>query len=182
MALLRREGMGPLLGRGEQIGYFGLLMAAITLLASSAFHRNLVWQTRTTVWEDVTLKSPGKARGYYNYGVYMQKYGDLNKALELYSRAIQIEPGKTEALVNRGNVYDDMALRQLALEDYGRALAFDPRNESAYFNRGVTFERLGLIPAALADYDQACGLGPERGCISREKLASRTGTVRPVPY
>ena len=46
------------------------IILVVLLYSLAAFTRNLVWEDDLTLWSDVIRKSPGKARGYNNIGVF----------------------------------------------------------------------------------------------------------------
>lgn len=98
------------------------------------------------------------ARDYCNHGVARQKKGDLDGALEDYSRAIELNP-------HDATPYNDRALVKIAkgdldgaLEDYDRALEISPRNIEIRDNRGVAKQKKGDLDGALADYNIAIKL------------------------
>ncbi|MEK6742221.1 MAG: tetratricopeptide repeat protein [Nitrospirota bacterium] len=151
---------------------------AIVLISSGiTLARNSDWRNGTSLWVAATAQSPGKARVFYNAGVYFHQQLQLDAALHYYSKAIELDPQKVEAFVNRGNLHDEQHRPGKASEDYDRALTIEPNNANARYNRGVLYERLGVLNAAAADYRESCiqgrPTGFRKGCESWERL-SRT--------
>jgi tetratricopeptide (TPR) repeat protein len=65
-------------------------LAFAALLAAHAFgvwRRNEVWDTRETLWLDVTRQSPRNGRGLMNYGLTQMAAGRFDVALEYFERA-----------------------------------------------------------------------------------------------
>ena len=58
--------------------------------------------------------------------------GDTAKAIEMYQRALLLDPNVYEAALFLGDVYFKLADHQKAGEWYGRAIAIDPDRETAY--------------------------------------------------
>jgi tetratricopeptide (TPR) repeat protein len=153
---------------------------AIVLICSGiTLARNSDWRSGTTLWVAAMAQSPGKARVFYNAGVYFHQHLQFDAALRYYSKAIELDPRKVEALVNRGNIYDEQQRPEMAAEDYERALSIAPYDANARYNRGVLYERLGVLNAAGADYGVSCTQGRPsgffKGCESLERLSGKSG-------
>jgi predicted O-linked N-acetylglucosamine transferase (SPINDLY family) len=86
--------------------------------------------------------------------------GDLDKAIDHYSRAIALKPDQAEPYYKRGNLLKDRGRMQAALDSYDAAIALDSNYGVAFCNRGVVLERLGRHAAALDSYDRAVALNP----------------------
>jgi tetratricopeptide (TPR) repeat protein len=92
------------------------ILATVILIAMTigTILRNHVWRSEVSLWEDVTAKSPNKARGYVILGVAYKNSGKLNQAIEMFKRADEVaraypqrqNPGAV-ALANLGGMYLD---------------------------------------------------------------------------
>ncbi len=141
-----------------------ILIFLIVLSLAATFTRNIDWQDEVAIWKDVVRKSPQKARGYYNLGIYYRRQKRIPEAIESYSKAIALDPKHTKARVNRGNVYDEQGEPLKAIIDYNAAIGINPEEASAYYNRGVTYNKIGQYKDAIADYQRSCELGYETAC------------------
>ena len=54
---------------------------------------------------------------------------EYKKAIDDYSKAIDIEPENAEYYCNRGRVYSIIGEYDKALADYGRAIELEPNND-----------------------------------------------------
>jgi protein O-GlcNAc transferase len=88
------------------------------------------------------------------------KNGDPEQAIELYARAIDLDPQFAPAYYKRGNLLKDRNQMEAALASYERAIALDSGYANAYCNRGVVMERLNRLEEARDSYDQAIILNP----------------------
>ena len=153
------------------------LFAIVLISSSITLARNSDWRNGSSLWVAAMAQSPGKARVFFNAGVYFSRQLQLDKALRCYSKAIELDPRKVKAFVNRGNIHDKQQRPGKAAEDYERALSIAPFDANARYNRGVLYEHLGVLKAAEADYRVACIEGRPagffKGCESLERL-SRT--------
>jgi tetratricopeptide (TPR) repeat protein len=85
---------------------------------------------------------------------------DPAKAIELYSKIIEIAPNIAEAYNNRGNIRKDMNDQDGALQDYNKAIELDPNNAKVYNNRGNIRKDMNDLDGALQDYNKAIELDP----------------------
>ena len=141
-----------------------LPLLIIILLSNATYARNKVWKNEVSLWSDVVMKSPGKARGFYNLGSAYHDEKKFDKAIENYTMAISLNPKYVKAYTNRGNAYDEKGQPDKAVEDYLKALSIDPHHTDAYFNLGVTYFRKGIFDNAIENFQKACSMGDERGC------------------
>ena len=92
---------------------------------------------------------------YNNKGVILVELGDLNQAVEAYSRAISLNPNFVDAYFNRANAYDLSGSHQLALNDYDQIINLDRADLFVWINRGVALKRLGKVTDSLISYAKA---------------------------
>lgn len=64
------------------------------------------------------------------------------KAIELYTEAIKLNPNYADAYSNRGRVYSKMIRYDQAIYDCNRAIEINPNNARAYYVRGGVYSDL----------------------------------------
>ena len=109
-------------------------------------------------------KSKDKIEEYKYYGIkgfIYYELGEKVKALELFSKAIELNPEDAAAYYNRGNSYAELKQYEKAIEDYSRAIALNPEDAAAYINRGNSYADLKQYEKAIKDYSRAIELNPE---------------------
>lgn len=94
---------------------------------------------------------------WYNKGIHEN---DLNKKIEYYSKAINIDPNFTLAYNNRGVVYKNLKRYDEAIADYNRAINTKPNFGMAYNNRGIAYFYLKKYNEAIADFTKTISLEP----------------------
>ncbi len=131
------------------------------ILAITAYKRNALWADRIVLWQDVVAKAPNTANAYVNLG-YAYKYaGRFDKALENYSKAIEIEPQNPTALNNIAGILIDLGRHE---ESLGFSLRIKPEHHAlvnAYMNIGTAYGALGSHELALLNLEKALTLEPE---------------------
>ncbi len=85
--------------------------------------------------------------------------GNFNKAIQLYTKAISVNPNNCTAYNNRGLVYYELKDYSTAISDYSTAIGKQPNCLGTIINRGVSYSRLGDYKNASKDARKACALG-----------------------
>jgi len=119
----------------------GLLITLIAVLSVVSYNRNQVWKNEETLWEDVTRKSPHKARAFDGLGVAYAKEGQFERAFLAFNKAIEIKPDFAEGYNNRGNAYRHQGNYTQALIDFNKAIALEPNYFQAYVNRAEVYKK-----------------------------------------
>lgn len=86
--------------------------------------------------------------------------GNINRALESYTKAIQLDPGNADSYYNLAFMYVELKEYDQARENFSKAIRFQERNYKAYYGRGFTFEVVGDIGNARKDYEKALEILP----------------------
>jgi|GEM_PF-4217482 len=95
---------------------------------------------------------------YFNKALEYHEKGDLNNAIEYYSKAISLKSDLYEAYSNRGLVYNDLGMYDKAIDDYNIALDNGVESAVLYNNRGLAYFNKGMYEEALFDYKNALRL------------------------
>lgn len=101
---------------------------------------------------------PIPAQRYYEQGLTYQQAGNLERAAESFTQALQVDPNFGAAYVARGTVHLAQRALDLALEDAQAALGVDPGNAEAYALRGETLRLLDRPRRAAVAFDRAVEL------------------------
>jgi tetratricopeptide (TPR) repeat protein len=136
-------------------------VVVIIVLLGAVYERNMVWQDKVRLWEDVVRKSPQKARGHYNLGANYAAQGMTDKAVAHYQIALRINPNFKEAHNNLGNAYESQGLVDKAIEQYRIAISLDTEYVEAYNNLGVAYKSQGLIEKAMKQLHIAINIKPD---------------------
>ena len=83
------------------------------------------------------------------------------EAIELYTKAIAIDPQLRVAYTARAACYYNLKEYQLALKDLNKAIEINPKYAGAYAYRSSTYIRLNDDRQALSDSNQAISLNPK---------------------
>jgi protein O-mannosyl-transferase len=139
---------------------YGIVTLSIIFIALS-FVRTQTWNDSLSLWNDVIKKYPECSVAYNNRGNYYNVHGANDKAINDYTKAIELEQNYDDAYYNRGVTYGNQKLFDKAINDYTKVIEFKPDYAEAYNNRGSIYEAQGLYDKAMIDYSKAIELNPD---------------------
>ncbi len=140
----------------------------VLIIGSNSFltyERNKVWKDDLTLWNDNVAKTPNLARPIISRGYGYGNHGQWDKAIEDYTKGIEINPKYTAAYTYRGVAYGNLGQWDKAIADYSKAIEIDPKYTVAYYNRGVAYSNLGQWDKAIAGYSKAIEIDPESASV-----------------
>ncbi len=143
---------------GQPLMFLAVIAVTLTVLT---YRRNEVWKTEYSYEEDIIKKSPRKARAYANLATTYGNDGQIDKALELFQKAIELDPRDTSARMNHGQAYQVKQMWQEALGDYLKVIGLDPGQGVPYREAGTCYLRLSNLQKAEEYLRRAVELGPE---------------------
>ena len=153
----------------------GMIVALYSILT---YQRNKIWDNEITLWSDVVIGSPHKARPYDIRGIAYARGGELDLAIADYNKAVEIFPSFTEAYFNRGIANAKQGNYSRALTDYSKAIELNPGFSAAYEQRAVIYYQLKDYGKAWDDVRKAksTGFAPNPELIKRLKQVSQFST------
>lgn len=96
------------------------------------------------------------ASDWFDRGLYKQKQGDNQGAVEDYTKAIQLKPDYAITYKNRGISRYILEDNQGAIEDYNKSIQIKPNFTKAYTARGISRYILGDIKVQLRIVQKRC--------------------------
>jgi len=102
--------------------------------------------------------------------------GQMDRVIEITSKAITLDPKNDIAYANRGGAYANKGSLQQAIDDCNTAIRINPDCGLAFNNKGFAYERLGRTAEALLDYEISCNLGVELGCKNQSRMTGAATT------
>ena len=96
-----------------------------------------------------------------NWARTLAQGGQSERALQLYSEAIQRDPENSNAYFNCGDLLYSMGYMHDAAHLYESGLRFDPENADAWFTLGNSLAKLGIIEGAVISYERTLQIRPD---------------------
>ncbi len=101
------------------------------------------------------------AEEWFDRGRFMGEIGNYHKAVEAFSRVIELAPNSAHAYNNRGIAYSELGTYRLAIQDFNRAVHLKPKEALFRFNRGIAFGREGEYDLATKDFKKVIEMDPQ---------------------
>ena len=96
----------------------------------------------------------------FHYGIADAEAGDYDKAIERYSRSIELNEHQPGSYYNRGLSYGRKGEFDRAIRDFTRAIELDPDYAEAHINRGIARSAGGDYAHGIRDFSRAIELNP----------------------
>lgn len=111
----------------------GSLACLLLLCALGTRQRNEVWRTQESLWRDVTIKSPGSARGLMGYGAKLLERGAYEASLVYLERAAALAPTYYTTQINLGIANGFLNRDAEAERHFRRAIELTPKQPEPYY-------------------------------------------------
>jgi tetratricopeptide (TPR) repeat protein len=100
-----------------------------------------------------------------NLGTLALQKRNLEEAVRVIGRSLQINPNQPFAHFNCANALKDLKRLDEALISYNQAIIYKPDYAEAFSNRGIIFKKLNRPNEALDSYNQALALKPDQAAV-----------------
>ena len=118
-----------------------------------------------TLYREILKAEPRHFHALHLLGVAAGQRGQAQEAVDLITRAIEIDPSDAAAHSNRGNALRDLKRYDEALASYDRAIALDPAAADSIANRGLVLQQLSRYQEAVSSFERAAALQPDAAVI-----------------
>jgi protein O-mannosyl-transferase len=148
-----------------------MLIAAVHVLAISAYKRNHVWSNDITLWENAISKYPTNQRAYVNLGsAYLdkQRYSDVIRIME---HIFTLDPNNANSFYLKGHgnlalAYARMGMYDKALREYQKVIQIDPHISAAYAFSAAIYMRQGKTEEAMKLLQKGREYNPDNPIIN----------------
>jgi len=162
--------------RGRQRAFSGkaILVAAliiITPLTALALKRAMVWSDIISLYEDIALKSPEKARARNNLGVLYASTGQRDKAIIEFRKTLALNPDYAGPHKNLARVLFGKGNIRGAINEFKAALSTNPADYEIHEALAGIYRDEGLFEKSEKEYKIVLALVPSN-VNSRNNLAN----------
>lgn len=144
---------------GKMVGWFAIILIVASLSVRTVI-RNRDWKSEDTLWLATAAVAPSGQQIHNNLGDVYARQGDMNRAVEEFKKAIEINPNYADAWHNLANTYQSMGQLDLALENYQKAVEINPALWQSYQNMAAIYFNAGQLDLALENIKKAVEINP----------------------
>jgi tetratricopeptide (TPR) repeat protein len=101
-----------------------------------------------------------QAKSHHAAGITAFNDGDMVKAINELSQAIELKPDYSEAYFYRADAYHNKGMEDEAIADYSKVIELAPDDAYAYYQRGIVYSSKSAFDNAVADFTKAIELLP----------------------
>ncbi|XP_786841.2 small glutamine-rich tetratricopeptide repeat-containing protein alpha [Strongylocentrotus purpuratus] len=109
---------------------------------------------------EISEADKARAEKLKNEGNELMKKEQYNKAIEVYTQAINLNSQKSVYYSNRAAAYSKVENHEKALEDCQKAVSIDPTYSKAYGRMGLAYSSMNEFQKACEAYTRAVDLEP----------------------
>ncbi len=154
-----------LMRKGDAAGALSALNNAIRLkdYSKALFTRALLYQQTGNYnaalpdIKRVLQQEPGNARAHYIYADCVEQQGNIEEALDAYTKAITLNDDEPLFYLRRGLIQAKLGRNKEGIRDMSHAIKQNPSYAEAWYWRGMIKHRSGQMPCD--DLNQARNLG-----------------------
>jgi len=106
---------------------------------------------------DLRNRSTGVYQQYR--GIAYQQKGLYDRAIEDFTKVIELKPDEADAYNHRGYANAAKRLHDQAIQDFSQAIKLNPQHTTAYVYRGRVYELLGREGEAVRDFKHQYEMG-----------------------
>lgn len=117
-----------------------------------------------------------QAEEHFRKGFSYQDGGDLNKAIEEYNKALELNPGYTQVYINLGTVYLGKQDYDRAIETFEKVLELNYLDKKAHYNIGLAYLYKGDLEKAKEEVKFLQSIRSEMGDALERKVAESEST------
>ncbi len=152
--LFQRVSANTNVKKGLQVGV-GVYLLVLTV---TAFQQTKIWRNGGTLWAHVGKLYPKAGTAHGNLAMYLREEGELDLAIGLFKKAIEVDPKKGSYHNSLGKLYFDSGRDAEAIAQYSAGITVESTLGELYINRGAAFAKTGRYTEAEADFDKGIGL------------------------
>ena len=133
----------------------------IVILMVRTIYRNVDWKNQDNLWIATSETSPSDPKTHNNLGDVYGRHGDLKRAAQEFSKAIELNPRYAEAYHNLANIYARMGKYEQAIKTYNMALKYNPDLWQSYQTLGIVYFNMDDLEKAESNLKQSIKMNPE---------------------
>jgi tetratricopeptide (TPR) repeat protein len=139
---------------------YTLCLCLLVTFALLSHIQSQMYQDVETVWQTTIRKNPAAWMAHNNLGAVLLKKGELDDAIDHFSKAIEIKPDEASAFANLGNAWLRKGEPGEAIFQYQKAVELKPAEAGLHYNLANALLARGEVDDAIAEYQATLTINP----------------------
>lgn len=140
---------------------YSLFTLILIALSVRTMMRNIDWHNEDNLWIATGKTSPSSPNTHNNLGDVYGRWGDKQRALQEFQKAIELKPNYGDAYHNLANTYRELGQTDKALGNYQNALKYNPNLWQSYQNIAAIYFMQKQYDKALQNIQKAIEINPQ---------------------
>jgi len=136
----------------------GILATIISIFCIIVIKRNTEWSNDLLFWKKAVEREPGHFFTHISLGTKYNREGLIEKAIEQYKIATEINPIFGPAYITLADMYFKEGEMEKAYKSYIKGLNIDFKNAHGHFNLGFLYYELGKYESAIQQFQRVINL------------------------
>jgi len=158
--IMARLACAPFTHRWLRISLRTFVTGALVCCSLATVRENTFWRDPVVFYEHSLTYTPDNWRFCHNLALNYADRGDIEKAIGLYKKTLEMNPRAVSTYYNLGELYRRMGKNEDALRLYASAGEINPDPADAYYMLGTLFSDIGRAQDAAALYKKAIEINP----------------------
>jgi protein O-mannosyl-transferase len=140
----------------------GYMLCAFLLIAFTlrSHFQSGIYRDVETLWQTTIRKNPTAWMAHNNLGAFLLKKGQLDDAMDHFTKAIEIKPDEASVLDNLASALLQKGNLDEAILIYQKALELKPAQPSIHYNLANALLARGEVDHAIAEYESTLAINP----------------------
>lgn len=135
---------------------------AVGLITKIEKEKNSCTVLPSSYFKDIEVLTMAKGSDfYYTQGILARNSRDLDGALKLLRKAVEVNPNNVDAWMEIGGIYFEKRLFDEEINAFQKAVEADPKNYDAHSFLGSAYEDRGSYDRAAEEYKEALKIQPD---------------------
>ena len=139
---------------------YAICLVLLAILAGLTWRQSRMYADIETLYQTTIDRNPECWMARNNLGTILLERGQVDEAVALFRKALEIKPRYVDAYNNLGVAFVKQARFEEAVSEYRRALEIEPHDATAHVNLGIALYQQGRLPEAVAEYRTALQINP----------------------
>jgi hypothetical protein len=142
----------------------------VVVFAARTYIRNFDWKSNSALWRSTIAVGPESSTAYNNLADALFKEGNINQALSMSKKAVELNPNDVTNLNNLAAIYFNLKQYDQAAVFYDQLTKLVPNDPQGFMDLADTYLVAGKYPEAAVNYRKVLNRLPDNEYAKKQLL------------